>query len=322
MDIEKDTILNGNLSVTKTIKKQSDFYVYSALNLQNGNIYYVTEYYPEECARNDDGVVVLPYESMKSFDISVNKFIAYADEIISLGINRYLKIVTSFNEMGTGFVVTEKIDGISFKTLLEKKKSPLTIDEATPIYLDLLRDLADAASNHNIYFYIDPSTVYVTNESKIRLDYLYASNYDEKSATVDIAKLYYFMLSGFMPSENPPPIKTDNLRMNQIKLLEIVTRECKEEVYTSMKGFYEELFMIYTNKKTKKAIEKKAPNTNTKMVFITLSIAFVLIAVFAITSFFISGFVIGNPFLTPKTDAESGVLPPQTSINQIEFDIE
>lgn len=322
MDIKKDTILNGNLNINKTIKRQNDYYVYSALNLQNGNIYYVTEYFPEESVRNDDGVVVIPYESMKSFDISVNNFITYADEVISLKMNCYLKVITSFNEMGTGFVVTEKIDGISFETLLAKKESPLTIDEATPIYLELLRDLADAASNHGIYFNIAPSAVYATNKGEIRLDYLYASNYDEKSATADIAKLYYFMLNGFMPPDNQPPIKTNNIPANHMELIETVIRECKEEMFISMKDFYEELLLIYSNKKPKKIIKAKARNTNIKAVFISLSIAFGLMAVFAAASFFISRLVIGNPFLPLKNEAEDSISQPQTTYKQLEFDID
>jgi hypothetical protein len=295
------------------------------MNEGNGQVYTIAEYFPEDAERKESGAVSVSSESLKAFDVNVAQLIADAETVVASQLNDYLKVVSSFGESDTGYVVTEPIEGRTFEEIMEKKKTPFTIGEATPVFLEFLKAAAEAAAVHGIYFHVEPATVSVTREGNLRLDYFYAPARDEREAAAECARFYYFMLTALPPGAPFVPIDTAGLPKHHAALIETLEKALGEGSYVSISAFYEEL-TTQNNNAPEPAEPKKSRlpfmTNNVKAILITAGIAAGLIAVAALLSFFAAKLVLDAPNKKTEQSGPASTLPPHAPERQMEFDFE
>lgn len=309
----KDTVLIGNIKINEALKKQTNYYLYSATLLDTGDEVLVTEYYPPNASRGEDGSIIAAAEEADFVDMWINNMITSYDIISNLELNKYLGIRTSFPEGGTGYYVSDKITGATLKEYLETIRRPFKLDEAAPLFLDLLKSIVEAA-NKNIYFHLTFDSVYFTTHDTLRMYCYYEYSYSEKSAMTDMINLFYFMLTCSAVDSDEVKINTEHLSKRHKKLVNIITSEYKNNnssIYNSLEMFYRDIYYLYYGKK----IGEPAKKTPAKRLSVTVLITLVSAIFVIIITYFV---IFALTYSTP-----SPALPMSTpgTSKPIEFDL-
>ena len=305
MEIQGDVILDGRFSIIRLLRRFHCYYVYSALNIQNGDEVFIVEYFPEKATRDTDGFVVIPDDFVKTFDRWVNSFVSGADNVMKLPVNEYLKVLAAFDEGGTGYVVTDKIDGISITDFIDKRQVPLRVEDAAPIFFELLAVFGDTALRQGIFYNVSPDTMHITAQGKIRISYFYECDYNNKKAAYDMAALFYYLISGLMPAEDQlPDVDTESMEEREAELASAVVHELRNDRLTTMQALYDELVDVYSGRNEPPPMELRE---SLKTGFLTAAFIAALLCTAAVLSFMLAGALIGDP-IAAKREAQEAIM--------------
>jgi serine/threonine protein kinase len=132
----------------------------------------VKEYLPGDVAtRGSDGVTVMPYsgESRELFEYGLTKFLEEGRAVVRFhdhpGIASMLGF---FREHGTGYLVMQYLDGLSFMEYL-KLKGPIAYDEAVAIAMPVLDTLRVVHEGGLLHRDISPHNIYITKTKQVKL---------------------------------------------------------------------------------------------------------------------------------------------------------
>ena len=132
----------------------------------------VKEYLPGDVAtRGSDGVSVMPYggESRDVFEYGLTKFLEEGRAVVRFHDHPGIASVLGFfRENGTGYLVMQYLDGLSFMEYL-KLKGQISYDEAIAIAMPVLDTLRVVHEGGLLHRDISPHNIYITKTRQVKL---------------------------------------------------------------------------------------------------------------------------------------------------------
>lgn len=132
----------------------------------------VKEYLPGDVAtRGTDGVTVTPYggESRELFEYGLTKFLEEGRAVVRFHDHPGIASVLGFfREHGTGYLVMQYLDGLSFMEYL-KLKGPIAYAEAVAIVMPVLDTLRVVHEGGLLHRDISPHNIYITKTKQVKL---------------------------------------------------------------------------------------------------------------------------------------------------------
>lgn len=318
MTLDKGSVLNNSFIIKEQLKKQTNYYLYSATEAATGQEVFISEYYPPEATRGENGSINVPDSYEELFDICTNNIMTDTDIVSGLELNNYLMIKTSFFENDTVYVVSEAFKGATLKEYMDGINRPLTLQEAMPIFLDLLHAVENAAQNSSIYFHISYESIYVMEDGTLRLNCFYANNYEERLAVKDMANLLFYMLTNSLLDIRSVDIKTSGLSRRHERLVQALRSELREADISSVSEFYNTMFFLFHGKR-KRGSNTKGQKLNASV--IVTAVVIVLILIMSVVSYYVLHFM-GKPEDSKPKVTDDQKLPDEPIKKVFEFDIQ
>jgi serine/threonine protein kinase len=132
----------------------------------------VKEYLPGDIAtRGSDGVSVMPYggEARDAFEYGLTRFLEEGRAVVRFHDHPGIAPVLGFfRENGTGYLVMQYIDGLSFMEYL-KLKGRIPYDEAIAIAMPVLDTLRVVHEGGLLHRDISPHNIYITRTRQVKL---------------------------------------------------------------------------------------------------------------------------------------------------------
>jgi hypothetical protein len=133
----------------------------------------VKEYLPGDVAtRGSDGVTVRPYsgESQELFEYGLTKFLEEGRAVVRFHDHPGIASVLGFfRENGTGYLVMQYLDGLSFMDYLKAKDGRISYDEALAIAMPVLDTLRVVHEGGLLHRDISPHNIYITRTKQVKL---------------------------------------------------------------------------------------------------------------------------------------------------------
>ncbi len=163
------TILLKRFFVGKAVSRDSEGITYIGYDAQTESSVDIKEYYPAAVAvRNEDGSVACVPESKFSYNEGLMEFLEINRTLSEEKLPATVAVLAVFEENGTAYCVTEKINGITLAQFLEKNGNTLKWEQARPLFLPLVDTLIALQQKRIFVLGISPQTITVGRDARLR----------------------------------------------------------------------------------------------------------------------------------------------------------
>lgn len=199
--LKPESIIGRKYIVGRVLNYNGYTVSYMGLDAEARRKVVIKEYLPNDFSTRADGekdVTIFSGDAMEKFEQGLINLLNEANRIQQLNeIESIAKVYDCFSENDTGYIVSEYIEGITLKEILDagKRFSPV---EAGGLITNILRDLCLVHPLNIIHCDISPDTIMITKSGKIKLLDFGATRY----VTTDNSKsLAIILKQGYAPEE-------------------------------------------------------------------------------------------------------------------------
>ena len=155
--------------VGKAVKRDSEGIAYIGYDSENKASVEIKEYYPAAVSlRNPDKTVSVVKGCNFSFNEGLMEFLEINRTFKESEFASVVPVISVFEENGTAYAISEKINGITLSDFLERNGNTLKWEQARPLFLPLV-DTLEALHQKRIFVLgISPQTVIVGRDAKLR----------------------------------------------------------------------------------------------------------------------------------------------------------
>ena len=196
------SILNGRYIVGRVLGQGGFGITYLALDDQTKERVAIKEYYPSELAgRTTDGhtIAVHSVERTENFSYGKERFLEEAKTLANFLGNPYVvRILSYFEENGTGYFTMEYVEGPSLDKYMAPFGGRLGVEEAKHLLLPLMDAMDEVHQKGIVHRDVAPDNIIVTRDGRVKLIDFGAARYStgEKSKSLDV-----ILKHGFAPYE-------------------------------------------------------------------------------------------------------------------------
>lgn len=242
--LPKDTILAGRY-IIKDVLGQGGFGItYLAEDHKTGTKAAVKEFFPETMVtRQTEELEVRTYtdERLDNFRFGMASFLDEAKMLAQFKENPHIVGVQKyFEENGTAYFVMDYIEGIDFKTFIQKSGGKLSWEEVWRIMSPIMEALDAVHRKGLVHRDVTPDNIFIANDGTVKLIDFGAARYSlgDRSQSLDVvlkhgyapkeqytrrgkqgpftdvysvAACFYAALSGYLPPESLDRMEEDNL---------------------------------------------------------------------------------------------------------------
>lgn len=233
-------IIAQRYEIGNILYKNSEHTVYIAHDSHLDAVVSIKEFFPLDFAkRNDDGSIE-PVSGREKMFLEQSELFSSLNQTISKfrTIPNIVQTYSVFSENNTFYAVTERAKGVFLSEYLSEHYGELSWDEASPLFVDLIKALARLHKTGVVHGSISPDTIYVAEDGKFKLtgfltsffcqnnEVLHKPLYDGYAApeqyyknedygpwtdVYSIAAVIYKSLTGTMPTASNTRAFNDNL---------------------------------------------------------------------------------------------------------------
>ena len=194
--------LNGRYVVGRVLGQGGFGITYIALDDWTKQRVAIKEYFPSEFAGRIAGeraVVTGSAERRETFEFGKNQFLEEARTLAQFQGNPHIvQVHNFFDENGTAYFSMEYLDGVSLKSVLEGRDSPMSMQEARQYLLPVIEALSLVHQKGLIHRDLSPDNILVLRDGNVKLIDFGAARYStgEMSKSLDVV-----LKHGFAPME-------------------------------------------------------------------------------------------------------------------------
>ncbi len=144
---------------------------YIAKDLLNEKIYAIKEYLPFNWIyRNDDEVCPTSEQKKIMFEHGKKRFLEEAKMLNKFSHNKNIvQVENFFASNNTAYLVMEFLDGVNFRTLINKNGGKVSFSVAKEVFLKVANALKDIHSQNVLHRDISAENIYITKNAEVKL---------------------------------------------------------------------------------------------------------------------------------------------------------
>ena len=193
MELSPMVVLAGKYIILNTLYSTDYFHVYLSKAPSLGEEFVIIEFFPvNEATRDEDDFVTMSPDNADDFESKLNKFNSDCQKVMRMPINRFLNIREILPEKGTVYVITKKMSGMPLIQFNLDKPQGFSLNDAV---FDNLYESIKQCFDAGIAFDINPDNIYVDNLGSFMVMFYYLFEFDQKEIIMNMAKLFYFMVT-------------------------------------------------------------------------------------------------------------------------------
>ena len=195
------TILNGKYQVGRVLGYGGFGVTYIGYDRLLGHKIAIKEYLPGEFATRSAGtsaVTIFTGDKEEQFYGGIRKFSDEAKRLAQMdGVRGVVRIIDTFSENNTSYIVMEYLDGENLKQRLDREKK-IPVEEAIKIILPVLDALQSVHEKGMLHRDISPDNIFLTKSGEVKLLDFGAARY---ATTAHSRSLSVIVKQGFAPEE-------------------------------------------------------------------------------------------------------------------------
>lgn len=163
--------LNDRYLVGRAMSGNAEGVTYIAWDNGEDSIVTIREYFPTGIAvRNPDRTVSAASEEQKfPYNEGLMKFLALQDQLLQLDLPSLIPVVSSFEENGTAYAVSQNFSGITLQDFLIRNGGTLQWEQTRALLMPLLDTVRLLHKHGIVHGGISPETILVGRDGKLRL---------------------------------------------------------------------------------------------------------------------------------------------------------
>ena len=172
---KKRWILQNKYVVGNQISANAESISYVGYDAKSNFKVHILEFFPYDiCFREEDGQTILAKESCEDkYENLKNNFLNYFRNWAKVrDVDAIASVYDIFQEYGTGYMVSEFIDGISLYDLIERNQKPLDWDAAKVLFMPLISAFNRLHRAGVLHLGITPKSLIISRNGKF-----YVSNF-------------------------------------------------------------------------------------------------------------------------------------------------
>ena len=195
------TVLNGKYQVGRVLGYGGFGVTYIGYDRLLGHKIAIKEYLPGEFATRSAGttaVTIFTGDKEEQFYGGIRKFSDEAKRLAQMdGVRGVVRIIDTFSENNTSYIVMEYLDGENLKQRLDREKK-IPVEEAIKIILPVLDALQSVHEKGMLHRDISPDNIFLTKSGEVKLLDFGAARY---ATTAHSRSLSVIVKQGFAPEE-------------------------------------------------------------------------------------------------------------------------
>ena len=164
-------IIAQRYEIGNILYKNAEHAVYIAYDNHLGDVVSIKEFFPSDFAKRNENGAVEPVSGREKFFLEQGELFSNLNQTLSKfrTISNVVQTYSVFSENNTFYAVTENIKGVFLSEYLSEHYGEIPWDEASPLFVDLIKTLSRLHKTGVVHGSISPDTIYVTEYGKFKL---------------------------------------------------------------------------------------------------------------------------------------------------------